>query len=347
MKLSRVALVLMCSCVVPEADEGLSQTEQQLKPNCDDIGCGSNSPYLEHGGFHFLLANGQANPQGYSIAEFRKPNDPYQYTFSVVNGEIRAVKRMRLGPVVAYDGSAVVGMELHINFRGVPKHVIRITGYQRMWSWAKKSNGTRFFVHTYKFDWTDSVGVRHNLCSHPGNSGETLGMNEFYTLVFEGDLITASTKTISSGIDNNVVNFGCAGSALAKLHLSGYTEVAENLNFATTTSERQTMLKMLTADYCGDGTAYTVGGQPLYWFDYKGWNAPLGSGPREALWDAGGAVCLNEPRMLANPSADTAYYWPEIAQRSDIPCASSLPACPSNVVPTGAKTAVSLNPAPQ
>ncbi len=349
MKVSRLVLVLLCSCIVSEAEEDdLSETTQLLKPNCDDIGCGSNSPHLENGGFHFLLTNGRDNPQRYSIAGFTKPGDSTPYTFSVLDGEIRAMKsgRYGAGPVVAYDGSAVVGMELHINFRGVPKHVITITGYERLWSWARKSDNSRFFVHTYRFHWTNSFGQRQNLCSHPGNSGETLGMNEYFTVVFEGDVIKAREKVVDGAIDNNVVNFGCAGSALAKLHLSGYTEVAARLGFATTTSERQTMLKMITADYCGDGIPYTVGGQPLYWLDDNHWNLPLGSGTREALWNENGAVCLNQPRMLANPSTDTAYWWPEIVQRSDIPCASALPLCPITALPTGGSPVLSLNPPP-
>jgi hypothetical protein len=353
MKFAPVALVLLCACIDPDPNEdgaadedAVSQVVQYLKPNCDDIGCGSNSPHLTNRGFHFLYADGTANPQGYSIGSFEK--NGYTYHFSVLNGEIRATVQFgNLAPIVVYSGAQVVGMRLVIHLRGVPRHVITIAGYDRIKSWATMPNGDQFDVPVYVFEWVDDFGIRQNLCSHPENAGETLGMNEYFTLLFEGDVINATRKTVSAGLNNNVVNFACAGNALAKLHLSGYTEVAKRLGFSTLPTERQAMLKMFTGDYCGDGTAYTVGGQPLYFTESKHWDMPIGAGPREAQWTPQGASCLGMPRMLANPSSDTAYYWPEITQRSDIPCASSLLACPNGtnwLSPDVPNIALSVNP---
>jgi hypothetical protein len=364
MNLVAVAIGLMglslSACVISESggevsEDGLAETEQFLKPNCDDLGCGTNNPHLQNRGFHFLYANGAANPEGYSIASFQKPSSNTNYGFSVLDGEIRATLNLgSWGTIIAASGGNVVGMRLHINERGLPKHVITITGYDRIKSWATKSDSTRFDVPIYTFHWVDENGIRQNLCSHPENGEETLGMNEYFTLLFEGDQINAKTKTVSSAINNSVINFACAGSALAKLHLTGYTEVAKRKSFTTTAPERQAMLKMLTGSYCppdpatNEATAYTIGGQPLYWGEKHLWNQPLGSGPREAQWNANGATCLNTPRLLANPSPDALLYWPEITQRSDIPCASSLPACPntSSLLPDSPLTAVSVNPPP-
>ena len=87
--------------------------------------------------------------------------------------------------------------------------------------------------------------------------------------------------------------------------LTGHTEAAHvNHTFTTTLAERQAMLKMFAADYCGDGTVFTVAGQPLNWADDHGtmkMTALMFSPPQplvlEARWNEKGAVCLNKPRV--------------------------------------------------
>jgi hypothetical protein len=83
--------------------------------------------------------------------------------------------------------------------------------------------------------------------------------------------------------------------------------------YYTTIAERQAMLKMFTADYCGAGRSFTVDGQDLHygdanhWYpgtpslDHSGGVIPSGTGSVEALWDDKGAVCLDEPRPARIP----------------------------------------------
>jgi hypothetical protein len=224
-------------------------------------------------------------------------------------------------------------------------YIIQITGVGRVQSWATSSTGTHFMVDTYELKWRAPGTHFVNVCTHPGVD-DTLGMNEFHTLLFEGDIINAARKTVSTAIDNNVINFGCAGSTLAKQHLTGHTEVAERLGFATTTAERQANLKMFAADYCGNGTPYTVGGEPLQWADHRGWMSVQGPAVREALWTASGAACFNTPRIVANPSALTMQYFPNILDRSNIACAAQRPVCAnaSPFVPDPGYHLVSSNP---
>jgi hypothetical protein len=91
------------------------------------------------------------------------------------------------------------------------------------------------------------------------------------------------------------INIACAGTALAKLFLVRHTEASQEVR--TTRAERQAMLKMFTADVCGDGTSFTVHGQPLFWADVKGITRfPDAPASIEAVWSAKGAVCLERPR---------------------------------------------------
>jgi hypothetical protein len=56
-------------------------------------------------------------------------------------------------------------------------------------------------------------------------------------------------------------------------------------------------LKMFTADVCGDGTSFTVHGQPLLWADANHLTAfERSAASLEAVWTDQGAVCLDTPR---------------------------------------------------
>ena len=76
---------------------------------------------------------------------------------------------------------------------------------------------------------------------------------------------------------------------------------------------RQAALKMLAADYCGDGYAgNTTVGTPIEFSDAQG-SFPVPPGLKiEAAWEQGGALCVNTPRQVARQS-----LW----------CGASLPTC--------------------
>ena len=76
---------------------------------------------------------------------------------------------------------------------------------------------------------------------------------------------------------------------------------------------RQAALKMMAADYCGDGYAgYTTVGTPIEFSDAQG-SFPAPSNLQiEAAWNEGGALCLNTPRQVA---------------RRDVACQAILPTC--------------------
>ena len=112
-------------------------------------------------------------------------------------------------------------------------------------------------------------------------------------------------------IDSTWVNFACAGSALWKLVTTGHTQSRFWGN--TTIPERQTLLKMVTGDYCGGGVPFTVPGQKLQWRDARGYTQYLSSPlllELEARWTPNGAACLITPRVDANPTALGAQVFP-------------------------------------
>jgi hypothetical protein len=130
-------------------------------------------------------------------------------------------------------------------------------------------------------------------------------------IVYSGDNIDSDHKEVTDRSSIRWFNLACNGTALAKLHFLRHTRQVGGSNQIA--ADRQTLLKMLTADYCGTGTSYTINGHPLrYWDGMHGLGRTtfptLSEAERseiEAMWTPSGAACLNTPRYV---------------QRSEVPC---------------------------
>ncbi|MFY0538849.1 ADYC domain-containing protein [Nannocystis pusilla] len=89
---------------------------------------------------------------------------------------------------------------------------------------------------------------------------------------------------------------------MAKMKHMGY---GPNQDFpgqstAATVNQRQATIRMITADYCGDGYSFTEDGTHLDWENLAETvspDAPPSWSDIEALWDEDGAVCLSNPRL--------------------------------------------------
>ena len=89
------------------------------------------------------------------------------------------------------------------------------------------------------------------------------------------------------------------------------------------------MAKMYSADYCGDGTSFTVGGTDLGWTDWHPWSPyyyPIAGLDLEARWNAGGPTCLETPRLkgTADPLA-LSLFGPNIDNAINAHCAATRP----------------------
>src|SRR5690606_26718795 len=80
-----------------------------------------------------------------------------------------------------------------------------------------------------------------------------------------GEAYDLDSKTVAPK-DPGWITVASAGSAAAKLRLLGYGPQSSE----TTPDQRQATLKMITADYCGDGTSYTENGTPVLWENVGG-----------------------------------------------------------------------------
>ena len=69
---------------------------------------------------------------------------------------------------------------------------------------------------------------------------------------------------------------------------------------ATSPEEREATLRMIRADYCGDGTSHTLLKTPIVWADDRGfvpWDSDANDPVLEAHWSDEGALCLGKPRV--------------------------------------------------
>jgi hypothetical protein len=98
-------------------------------------------------------------------------------------------------------------------------------------------------------------------------------------------------------------SWGCRGKTVAKCVELGYKP------FKGRTSQMQTCVRALRADYCGNGKSYTVDGTLLNIYDKVGIQLDTEAWTPEAEWATSGAVCINSSkaaRYQTTAAVDTA-----------------------------------------
>jgi hypothetical protein len=237
--------------------------------------------------FHELNLHGLPNAAGFAVIGVRLGNEAYD--LEVKGSTVTA--HPRTGSGARPTGTALVGLVIDMRDTTGASYALRFAAAGATAYWA----GSLETVATYAFTYTSAAQQEPKpLC--------TAGLNE--AIVFTGDRYDAGSKTViaTGAATRGWINIACASTALAKLFLVRHTEASQEV--PTTRAERQAMLKMFTADVCGDGTSFTVHGQPLFWSDVKGItrfpDAPM---TLEAVWNEQGAVCMEQPRR-SNLAAD-------------------------------------------
>ena len=349
-----VVVVLGVGCVNSDVDPPQVGGVQQDVLTCDEFMCGTNSPEIAEFGFWELnlptpRTLSLPNNVGLRVIAFFQGG--VRYLPQVSGGKLTASRTSSSGATVTLSGSALVGGYFGLA-NGSRTFEMMVTEVSTVASWAQRVGAPQVMLETYRLDWTELVnnqpGRFQNVCKNapirePSDLLGMAGQDIYHALLFEGDRIDAAKK-LDTSVDSSWMNLGCAGSALAKMALTGHTQAAANAKtFDTTLAERQTMLKMLTADYCNDGTPFTVAGQPLNWADdgrTMKMMALTASPPRpvvrEGRWGPEGPLCLDHARVdLAwTPLGEATFgltpsVWSQMHTH-----------CPAKVIPQCAGTAL-------
>lgn len=339
-----VTLPVLAACVESEAELG-SETQESIA--CPKWGCGENSPIMGPFGFHELDTAGTANAEGVRVLGLKLGSVTYQPR--IINGS----------QLIGFDpigGGTISGTQLTNAYLSVwgPDGPYKITIKKvtpQASSFTKFWIGPATQIETYellynKVNSTDPLP----LCNNPPErtSGEGSGRvwaRPLEAILYTGDRYDADRKLVTASSyrgSGTWFNIACAGSALAKLHLTRHTTAGTVAGFVSSAAQRQSMLKMYVSDLCGRGVAFTKKGTPLHWENTPGWSLLDGAElAHESMWTSSGALCLDTHRRFDEYLADihaecTAAGHP-------------LPPCDGESAPPGSyylTTAVPIAPVP-
>jgi hypothetical protein len=321
-------------------DDQTSEVAQAISGGCSPMVCGSNSPCLSTNapcdGFFIDLPMkiGDVNSEGFKMLGLDMGAGVY-WNLKVQGGVLTGERP---------DGGASIGGAALINKKFLVKdkngEVYRVRIKSRTNTALMPFGSGSVAAYELVYAWGNIDNPEYYMCDHatdPGLTGEydTLWQPKWTAVLFEGEVYNQYTKTIKNSGGVPLFNVGCAGNALAKMHLTHHSSVSSGIaGYVSTAAERQTMLKMYTADYCKDGTSFTIFGEKLGWkdnhnyFDYYYAPATL---QLEARWNSSGPMCLESPRLKGSMDPLVTTLWPagvDAAISAHCP-ATRPPACSS------------------
>jgi hypothetical protein len=91
--------------------------------------------------------------------------------------------------------------------------------------------------------------------------------------------------------ESGLITFACRGAALAKCVELGYKPWRYDRH-------HQACVRMLRADYCGDGRSWTKSGRKINLYDGIGIQEDDQGWSGEAEWSTTGALCIRKPRVI-------------------------------------------------
>lgn len=345
MKAHLALCMFLVGCV---ADPPSLEESEIVSPmlGCHDFECGGNSPVMDAVEFYDMPeAFNTPNDQGFYISGIRLGYETNLW-LDVVRDEI--IFRKKDGSIYK-RGADVKGAMLTIK-RGDKTYDLYIGNVDKTNYWASPAIifGNSPWTWAYKLQWRyppDGEALTY-VC---GKNPETEGLGDFWSVVYADEHYDAANMEVLP-LRTGWFNIGCAGHALSKQHLMGYTEASRQwMSWPATLDQRTANLKMLGGDYCGIGHPFTVAGQPLLWRDLEWTAIPVNPPPGyfrgpynntakktslismtkvlEARWNQDGAICLNTPRVTYRPTASAQIEFPNGV------AAAMAATCPPETIP--------------
>lgn len=308
-----VALAAATGCAIDEdAHHSTATSAVAVESPCPVC---ANSPFAGRLSIHELNLRGEPNGERFSLPTVNNAAQIIQsstsYDLHVVLGNLKGKRGLDILKQDALVGAVIPvqrdGVQYEIVIRAVHMHKYVVAP---LWG-----------LETYTMGWREVGGPEMNPCAMPPtpsppspdpiNSQAEWHFDE--AVMFEGDRIDADSKAMSDTADDNWINIACAGDALAKLLATRNTFHSQPAGLPSAWQQRQAWLRMIVADYCGTGKAFTVQGQKIVW---QGGDTMYGITPEvlEARWTEHGASCVHAPRMLFPTTQDGQTTFPDIWQ---------------------------------
>lgn len=284
--------------------------------SCPDTGCGTNGSFVDGwaiGELHegpppaalvappydeTLEQSSQKNSAGVRLLHLRK-NDHYYR--ADVEGH-RLVGRNAAGAAELH-GDGLRGSALVVMLPGGQVAYAHIVAFRRglpFWI-SPDANPT---IEAFRVRWSYSPsydpGYASDVCPPATVHGE-VDEDTYYATFFQGDRYNEGKKTVFATGDEAGAwfNVACFKSAASKMLFNRHAVAGAKKGYEATPDQKQALLKMLTADFCGEGTSFTKTGTPLAWTNSLGWQklGLMESSSYEAVWGPDGALCLDDARL--------------------------------------------------
>lgn len=265
--------------------------------DCDPLVCPGNSDLLALLGPYELDEAGiQASSRGFRIASMSR------YGQQVTSIEIAGASlRATLWNGVVLTGGGLIGLNLRLEYQGSQFYDLVIDDY--LTSKVPFYAGGAPAIDGYHIVYNETgMHQTRELCPY---AKVDAGVTSTWAVFWKGDRFEPETGRIfaSNGRVGRWFNLSCAGEAPIKM-LRARTGGA--VAPGSPVAQRQATLNMFTASYCGPGKRYTELGQALEWSDLSGPSQMGQVSSFEAVWDEGGAVCLDVPRMVTKAEVECA-----------------------------------------
>lgn len=295
------AAMLLAACWHPNdlyGDKDRKSILSSLTEPCESFGCGGNAN-IDGEIFHELSVDGWPNEEGFELLGFTSGQGAAGRLPIGRSMVVHVQNDMLFGLV---DGQAPVGGQELVGAKFTLRNAetqlwqdIIVDEVSDMEFWiGAAGQPARTLAYKLRYDVSGRESRTGWACSDTPLSGNM-------ALIFEGDRYDHEVITVAIPGESEWFNVACVGSALAKLHLLRHTSAGSGSPNSPSREQRQALLKLLSADYCGDGRAYARSGTPLFFRDQEGRFDPtpwLGDriAESEAIWTATGALCLDDPR---------------------------------------------------
>jgi hypothetical protein len=313
--LKKLLLISLAACAIDDAAESTIESEER---RCSLLVCGENAASAGDGvWFDEFDLFGAVNYAGVRLTHGTIDVGGTRRTVTV-GVSLDELYMIDYSTWMVYLGWQLVTHQAQMHFHQPSTGIVvelQVTDYQA--KIERFRSGADEYVPVYQFSVRRPADPEFDTWEPICNDAD-----QPWAVVFRGDKYSPNLKVLSNDPSSGWSFLACNGSAAMKMHMHRHTYAGQFNNalalaYPTDTKKRTTLLKALTADYCGIGHSFTVTGTRLAYAtsqDPGRFPEPYMPGDIdkfEAKWTPYGAACLDTPRRV--PRAEVEATCPIMA----------------------------------
>jgi hypothetical protein len=203
---------------------------------------------------------------------------------------------------VSLNGVSLNGVSLNgVSLNGVSLNGVSLNGAEFT---STLSNGTSLALRIDDAAWESDERISYAISAQTDTGWAPLCGTEADGSAKRA-IIEPGEWNVTTGAwsnDGSKFTFACRGSSIAKCHDMGY------VTWDGYSDHHHACVRMLRADYCGDGVSHTITGTPVNLYDNAGVQADTEAWQIDGEWTADGSLCFNHYRGSAEMPSCSAKY---------------------------------------